>query len=219
MTDDERWLCASCRERIAPDRPACVVCGKDSPTGLTHPRCGPKTALTGVLAVGRYADPVLQAAIKHLKFHGVRALAEPLGGLLARRITAIGLTGHGQTTVLIPLPLHPRRERWRGFNQARLLAVAAGRRLGLPVTDTLVRTRATSPQTTILESPRIRRQNVAGAFAVRRPLSNLPQVISSIQRAVLVDDVLTTGATMAEAASVLRAAGAADVWAAVVARG
>lgn len=213
-TDGERWLCTRCREGLWPERPTCVACGKDSPRGVTHPRCSTHTPLREVVAVGRYGDPVLQAAIKHLKFHGARALAEPLGELLARRITAAGLTGHGQTAALIPLPLHPRRERWRGFNQARLLAVAAGRRLGLPVTDALVRTRATSPQTTILESPRVRQQNVAGAFSLAREFD--PSLVS---RALLVDDVLTTGASLTEAARVLAAAGVPEIWAAVVARG
>lgn len=217
-TDDgARWLCAACRERIEPEVSRCLVCREHSATGRTCYSCLPKTPLTGTIAVGWYHDPILRAAITALKFRGVRALADPLGVLLARRLIGRGpqAMGHGETA-LVPLPLYPRRERMRGFNQARLLAKAIGERLDLPVHDALVRTRSTAPQTSLLGSTAVRRQNVARAFA----LSPLPTPGPQLPpRLILVDDVLTSGATLEAAAAVLADAGAKEIWAAVVARG
>lgn len=143
--------------------------------------------------------------------------------------------------MLVPVPLYPRRERERGFNQARLLAEALAHVLGLSVVEPLSRTRATSPQTSIHEaSASHRRRNVAGAFAadLQHPLlagmhappssdvvgtssdvGGSTDVGEQIGRVILIDDVLTSGATLLEAAATLRAAGIPEVWAAVVARG
>ncbi|TSC72833.1 MAG: phosphoribosyltransferase [Parcubacteria group bacterium Gr01-1014_38] len=212
-----RWLCAACRQRLTPDAPVCLVCGLRAPTGRTCYTCLPRTPLAGSVAVGLYRDPILRSAISTFKFRGVRALAGPLGDLLARKIAAAGLlrqSPDGALPALVPLPLHPRRERARGFNQAQLLAEAMGMHLGLPVTPLLFRTRSTSPQTSLLGSAAVRRQNVARAFALRSGVPHPPP-----PRLVLVDDVLTSGATLEAAAGVLASAGAKELWAAVVARG
>lgn len=225
-SDGEHWLCAICRERLHSPPLRCVVCGALALGGRTCFPCRQHTPLSGLVAVGQYADPVLRSAVTHLKFRGARALASPLGELLARRLVAAGL-GNSTTeppdptpqssstdTILVPLPLHRRRERGRGYNQARLLAQRAQELLGFPVADLLVRTRHTAPQTTIAESPDVRRQNVAEAFAVRPRAGGVPA-----SRVILVDDVFTTGATMTEAARVLTTHGVGEVWGAVVARG
>lgn len=205
-----RWLCMSCRERIEPLRPTCVECGTPAPTGRTCYDCLRITPLAGVVAVGPYRDPILRAAIHQLKFSGVRALAEPLADLLAPRVIAAGIASGA---VLVPLPLHRRRERARGFNQAHLLASELSRILNLPVVHLLVRRRAASPQTSLRGSPQVRRRNVTGAFSANGDVD-----LSTCDRLILVDDVLTTGATLDEAAHVLAAAGAREVWAAVLAR-
>jgi ComF family protein len=110
--------------------------------------------------------------------------------------------------LLIPVPLHPRRGAERGFNQAALLAAALARPRGLQVVDGLVRVRDTPPQTG--RSAAARRRNMAGAFQATRPLRDLDVVV--------VDDVLTTGATARACAKALRRAGARRVGLLTVAR-
>ncbi len=125
-----------------------------------------------------------------------RALAECLPDPLPLRREAYDL--------IVPVPLHRKRLRWRGFNQSALLGTELARRLRLPLAvGCLRRVRATPPQTAQTHAARLK--NVAGAFALRNP-----QRISG-QRVLLVDDVVTTGATVDECARVLLAAGAAVV--------
>jgi ComF family protein len=131
-----------------------------------------------------------------------RGLAESLAEVMVAELPA-------PSTPLVPVPLAPRRERERGFNQSMLIARALGRRWGLPVADALARVRDGPPQRGASASERARQ--VAGAFAARRSVV-VPR------RATLVDDVHTTGATLAACARALRRAGAAEVGAVAFAR-
>jgi predicted amidophosphoribosyltransferase len=158
-----------------------------------------------------YGGAVTEALLR-FKHGRVRAHGPLLGAFLAPSLVR-ALTGAGDETVVLPVPLHPRRLRARGFNQALDLARAGlarargqagwpGRGVSLAC-DGLVRVRDTDRLGH--GSPAARRQALAGAFAVPRP--------SRVRgrRVLLVDDVLTTGATAAEATRTLLAAGATDV--------
>jgi ComF family protein len=113
--------------------------------------------------------------------------------------------------MLAPVPLHKKRLRQRGFNQALLLAAAIGQRFGIPLScDNLVRVRYTRPQVELSAGERA--ANVAGAFALRRPAEAAGKSI------LLIDDVFTTGATLNECSRVLKEAGAASVTALTLAR-
>lgn len=151
----------------------------------------------------RYDYPV-NHFIRGLKFRGERVYARVLGTLLAEARTAIDLP---LPQAVIPVPLHSSRYRERGFNQAHELALYAARRLRLQVDSRcLTRVLATQEQSGLPLSERA--QNVQNAFRMNRPLR--------ATRIALVDDVLTTGSTAAEAARVLTEAGATDIelWAA-----
>jgi ComF family protein len=152
---------------------------------------------------------VVREALHAFKFGARRALAAPLGDLLAEVAAARPLAP--VPDLLLPVPLHPRRERERGFNQASLLARRVGRSLGRPVReDVLARVVATRSQTEL--DAAARRANVRNAFEVRQPAPIVGRHV------ILVDDVLTTGATLSECARRLREAGAAVVGALTVAR-
>jgi ComF family protein len=170
-------------------------------------------------AVAAYRDG-MRAAIHALKYGRRPVIARPLAALLAevgaRLVTGTcnGAAADGPRDLLdgvVPVPLHRSRAAERGFNQAELLAAPCARAWRLPLhTGVLVRVRPTRAQTDL--DAAARRANVAGAFAVARPRG------VAGRRLLLVDDVLTTGATAGAAARALREAGAAVVGVLVLAR-
>ncbi len=148
-------------------------------------------------------------AVHAFKFGGHRAMARPLGDLLASLSTAD--LPVPAVDVLVPVPLHPRRERERGFNQALLLARRLGRAWRVPVESrALARTSATLPQAELTAGAR--RDNVRHAFALRRP-----EAVRG-RHVVVVDDILTTGATASACARCLVEGGASTVGVVTVTR-
>lgn len=152
-------------------------------------------------------DAELRALIVLLKYNGVRPLARPLGGwlaLLARQNPALS-----EVEALVPVPLHPSRQRARGYNQAELLARELGRWAKLRVETGWLRRRRDTPSQTGL-TPAQRIENVRGAFGVEAKLDTA--------RILLLDDVCTTGATLNACARALKQAGAGVVNAITLAR-
>jgi ComF family protein len=201
--------CWSALEPITP--PICDGCGDPLPSwrliSVELSRCPRCRRRRGALDRGRAAgvyDGALRDILHAFKYDGRRTLAAPIARLMAD-------AGHellADADLVVPVPLHARRERSRGFNQARDLAS----RLGRPVADALVRTRATPSQTDL---PAARRHaNVRGAFAVPPRRRDLFRGTVT----VLVDDVSTTGATLEACARALKEAGAREVRALTAAR-
>jgi ComF family protein len=165
-------------------------------------------------AYGSY-DTGLRELIHLLKYDRVRPAANVLGSMLAQVIVRIQPAFGTGEILVVPVPLHSGKLRQRGFNQAELIARAALKRssagLRLEIGPHLLeRTRVTKSQIGL--SQRQRRENLRGAFKVREPAK-----VSGYQ-ILLIDDVFTTGTTVAECARVLRRAGATQVWVATVAR-
>lgn len=210
--------CAACKSVLSNplDGAVCDICWSAVRVAPSlQERFNDDHAVGWAAAVGEY-DGCLRDIIHALKYEGRRSIAPPLGALM-RSAGAELLRG---ADVVVPVPLHPRRERSRGFNQADDLA----RALGLPVRPLLRRLRYTTSQ---VELPKDERQrNVHGAFDLRRPalserrrgLAAATRVEGSPAVVVLVDDVSTTGATLEACASVLKAAGAKEVRALTAAR-
>ena len=149
----------------------------------------------------------MRQAIHQLKYRNLRTLAAPLARLLDDYLGSHPLPGE----VLVPVPLHPKRLKERGYNQSALLAGELGKLTDLPVVDNrLVRQQHTPPQakTATVEE---RRSNVSEAFVCRSDELRNRQVI-------LIDDVATSGATLNACAQALKAAGAISVWGLVMAR-
>jgi ComF family protein len=146
----------------------------------------------------------LRSAVHQLKYRRARRVAVPLGQLMATSLAATPLG----VDALVPIPLHAERLAQRGYNQAAEIAHALGREWNLPVVDGLARVRATEQQAKL--NSRERAANVQGAF---RWVAAPPPT-----RLALVDDVLTTGATMNACAEALRLAGAARVCGLALAR-
>ena len=152
---------------------------------------------------------VVRTALHRLKYSGERRLAGPLGEAMAGRWREAGAGGD----LLVPVPVHPKRARQRGYDQAVLLAASAARALGLPMRPALARIRHTVPQFELGRHARL--GNVRSAFALSEEIGRSAVAGSWI---VLVDDVVTTGSTLAACATALYGAGAAVVSALTVAR-
>lgn len=210
-------VCAACWRavpRITP--PVCDRCGDPLPAretaGSPHERCRrcrhPHALISRRRAAGPY-EGILRRLVHVFKYDQRHALAPRLGGLM-RDSGADMLDG---VDCVVAVPLHPRRQLARGFNQAEELAV----HLDLPVVGALRRMRATAPQT---ELPAARRRvNVRGAFApARRFGARSGGTVVEGACVLLVDDVTTTGATLCACARVLRRAGAREVRALTLAR-
>jgi ComF family protein len=207
----ESWFCATCLASVELLRsPVCAKCGRpDSREGLC-PSCSKEPLqIDAIRSVAYFAGP-LREAIHHFKYRNLRALAYPLGELLVDYWRNSPLPADS----LLAVPLHSRRERERGYNQAHLLAEVLGRSVGLPVfasgaSGVLRRRRETWPQVELNGAER--KANVAGAFHCESE-----QVAG--RRIVLVDDVCTTGATLEACSAALQQAGAVAVWGLTLAR-
>ena len=194
--EDDALVCGLCRSRWrAVPHPVCPRCGEPLEPDEDCRLCSGWPAGLGVVRSAVCLNGGARDAVRRLKYEGWWRVTE------AMALVMTGLEPLTTGVFLIPVPLAPRRERLRGYNQSERLAAALGARLGLRVrTDVLRRTRATRTQTALTPDERL--ANVAGAFAATRARG---------LRAVLVDDVFTTGATLLAAAEALVAAGAGKV--------
>lgn len=211
------YLCHSCLE-IFPrrERQRCPSClKKTTPRGETCFACAHLHPLDGLFAGSLYRVPLVSASIHTLKYSFIPGIAKPLGTWLAQRVleTALPLPD-----ICIPIPLHRRRLRFRGFNQSTLLAETLLDTLLPGMGNTLIhhallRTRFTKPQMkTSNKDERLR--NLSGAFA----LDPLARDLVRGKSIWLIDDVSTTGTTLEECARVLKDADAKSVFGIVLAR-
>ena len=194
-------LCDSCSSLLPPlNPPTCSICASPSGGGDLCSRCQVSPLAVDGIRSPFLMDGVAQRVVHHLKYVNVRSLAPIMAALMSAHIRESPLP----VQVVVPVPLHPRRERERGYNQAFLLAREVSRTLELPMDRScLVRVKNSPPQaaaSTIEE----RRTNVADSF----------EAVHSIHGAgvLLIDDVCTTAATIEACAIALRKAGASSVW-------
>jgi len=201
------YICGSCQKLlldIIP--PICPRCGRPESRGVLCHSCDNWQAEIDGIRSPFIFDGLIRKAIHELKYENLRALAVPLAKLLYDYIVRNPLPGE----VLVPVPLHQKRWRERGYNQSSLLAKELGKLSGLPVVaDCLIRQSYTSTQAKSA-SVSERRKNVANAFTC------LDGRLHS-KRILLIDDVSTSGATLDACAGVLKSVGATSVWGLVLA--
>ncbi len=216
-------ICQDCKSKwTLVTLPYCLWCGKPfEPHAKTSPLCG-------ACLQGRYKFDYARSAVVYegvgretvhaFKFNRRPRLAQPMGELMAE-VMRCALSGESgllpspwqRPSMLVPVPLYPKTQRLRGYNQAELLAKVVGQILHIPVeTKILVQTRPMKPQATLGEKERW--ENVKGAFEVTGPELVKGQIV------VIVDDVMTTGATLNECAKALKRAGARQVYCLTFAR-
>lgn len=205
------YLCRVCAASVARAADACLECRKISLLGKIHQECrGKKWNLEGVLVAASYQELGIRNLVWHLKYSGVTKIGELLAVLMVDYVVEKDLADYFAGYAVVPVPLHKRRLRLRGFNQAEVLANNFAQRLGLPYLPVLQKTRGTPRQVDLTKQDRLK--NLDGAVACR------PDVNLADKKIILIDDVATTGATLNECAKVLKNAGAAEVWGFVVAR-
>lgn len=188
------------------------MCSFDQAELDKHPLFSQRIIISGVDQIfirGEYDCGVLQDFIQRLKYHHWTGATESLDLVIKPLLDA--LPNFPKNTVLIPIPLHPRRQRFRGFNQSDLIAQAISQDRGWPAEQLLSRQRHTSPQAQLSEAQR--QTNLEDAFVIRPGVEKIPR------SGILVDDVLTTGSTIAECAAVLRQQGMKHIAAIALAKG
>jgi len=197
----DEWICDQCARRF----------------------CGAPRSIGGQLLFNRYMarvytfadyhDPLVSKVVSAFKYQFAYTVGVRVGELMAEQLKRrLALYPDVQFDAVIPVPLAHRRRRWRGFNQSEILAASISRRYHWPlVTSAVCRTRFTELQMTLPAARR--RSNVSNAFVVTDSL------YVAGKRILLVDDVITTGATCNECAKTLLNAGAEDVWVVAFARG
>ncbi len=210
-----RQLCPTCLQAwaaLAQGMEICPRCGRFRAISQTGGLCRDCRAEEPPFVLARgvapYEGPVRDALYLY-KFAGKQELASPLGILTAALVK--DLFPSRELAGIVPVPLHPNREKERGFNQAALLAAVIARELRLPLVDrALLRARETTSQTTLSRAGR--RVNLAGVFTAGEDAARLRG-----KGVLLVDDVYTTGATAGECSRTLRAAGVPFVYVATLA--
>jgi ComF family protein len=201
-------LCPGCSQklpRLLP--PFCQKCGKPESSGILCPACwGQQTDIDGIRSVFRFEGTV-RRAVHEFKYRNLKSIAVCLAALMADYLRDNPIEGN----VLIPVPLHPRRLRERGYNQSSLLAEKLGKLTALPVIEGyLCRLKDSLPQART-KNVEERRKNVEKAFSCQP--GKLPE-----KTVILIDDVCTSGATLESCAAALKAAGAVSVWGFTLAR-
>jgi len=201
-----QYFCKNCIKRLKQiEKQICPVCQRPAINGKTHPRCQTKYSLDGLVSIFAY-EGIIKQAIGKLKYKFITDLAEELIRLTSKHMS------YPKSSILIPVPLHSRRQRWRGFNQAELLGKILAEKFNWQVrTDILVRHKHTKPQVDL--KGKERKNNIRGAFKITPKAK-----IKNLKKVWLFDDVWTTGSTLRECGQVLKRAGVRKVWGLTLAR-
>lgn len=197
------WVCDSCSEKFQKwNGQGCSVCKKKS-IHLLCGDCAKDAPVSFLFSAYSYADPYIKKTVHALKYEYISEIGRFMGMLLAEKYRDFG-HGYASDAHVVPIPIHRKRFRDRGFNQSELIARAFAETANIMyVPNAIERVIDTQSQVNLSGSERI--QNVSGAFAVRNMRSIYGETV------YLIDDVCTTGATLLETARTLRAAGVKDI--------
>lgn len=195
------WLCNECFQKLPLNK------------NYFEPLDFLPSYLDGFFIASDWENKILQDVIHKFKYNFVQELSEPLSDLLIKKMELIfEIYDELRNFILIPVPLHKRRLLWRGFNQAEILAQPVAEKFQMELDNNLLkRVKNTSPQVKLKSEQRAK--NIQGAFGLNCRKVAMPRSY------LLIDDVITTGATMNEIAKVLKENGAKRVWALALARG
>ncbi|MDO8620848.1 MAG: ComF family protein [Candidatus Levybacteria bacterium] len=212
------YLCANCLTFISFDtEEICVVCNRPAINGLTHPGCLGKHTINGVFSAIAYKGAA-KKLIYNFKYKPYLAdlknvLVDLFYENLIQKEEFYSVCKNNKSLIfLVPIPLHSSKLRSRGYNQAEILAAALSKKLGFPTANLLKRLKKTPSLAGLTQ--KIRKANIKGAFEVEKDKKEI------LKNAIifLVDDIFTTGATLNEAAKMLKKSGAKKVYGLALAR-
>ena len=212
------WCCPVCLASLTyPRQLHCPDCQTVTSLGEFCPNCAGGHYLSGVWSAQPYGNPIVRNLIKAFKFDGVREVAPILVNLINGLMRAFNLPPAWHEVpreqwCLTPVPLAPRRERQRDFNQSEILAALISQNVNLPNELTLQRVVNSKPQSE-LKNEADRAKNIKSVYKILAGANIAGRAF------ILVDDVYTSGATLEECARVLKANGASGVWGLTVAKG
>jgi len=199
----ELWLCARCQSLFEPiTAPICEKCGTPTESPIKKcVSCNIKTFhFTQNRATFEY-DELIRDLMHDLKFRNKKHIAEGLGRLWAAVLSEEN--AYIKEAILVPIPMHPKKQRERGFNQAEILVAELSKKLQIPMENTLERLYDTPPQSGL--HPQLRAENVDGVFGIRKGF------LPGGKNYILVDDIYTTGASLNECAKTLKNVGANEI--------
>ncbi len=192
------YICTNCIAKVKLAKQLCIECQKPAIDGITHVGCLKPFGLNGVLAGYEYRG-VIKRVVKSIKYRFATDMAEEVAGLLVNQLQD-GINALPENSLIIPVPLHERRQRWRGFNQAEELGRIIARKMGWRFHPSLMlRTKYTIPQVELKGDNR--RSNIKRAFGLN---PRYQKSINNHQSLIVFDDVVTTGATIREVCKVIK---------------
>ncbi len=202
------YLCTGCIVRVPYAKAICPMCAKPSIDGFVHNKCRKPYGLDGVINLWEYRG-IVRSTIIALKFKYVSDVSSELAKRFVEQVT-LADKPMPRDGLIIPIPLHISRERWRGFNQSDELGKRIAHLLGFEYrVDLLKRTENTLPQTKVQDKEH-RMKNIQGAFVFNH--QNKDFLMKCEKTIFVFDDVWTTGTTLREAGKVLKRNGAKVVW-------
>lgn len=209
------WICKQCFSKIKINKnQACPKCFRKNQDGSYCSECSIYSKMKGVVVASTYEDKLLQKAVHLLKYRYIRDLSKPLSYILKKGFVNWRENNKAniEKIILVPVPLHKKKERKRGFNQATLLAKELGLRIGVKeycnILKRIKNTKAQAKQDSLT-----RRKNIKGVFQVNKNKNLNNKII------FIIDDVCTTSSTLEECAKEIDKLNPQEIWGMVLARG
>lgn len=212
--EEGSFLCQHCFEDLELNKKQdCPKCHKETKLGNFCKECANTSRLNGIIVSASYENDLLQKAIHSLKYKYIEDLAKPLAKILISGLeNTLFKEKIDNEYLILPIPLHKKKQRERGFNQAKLLSLEVAKYFRLTCLNNVIsRIKKTKSQMSL--NPIYRRKNIKGAFVCDKP-----ELIKN-KKIILVDDVCTTSSTLEECAKAFYDFKPREIWGLVLARG